>query len=124
MEGLFWEIVKGQVERIALDEANYLYHTFWFLVRKSDRIVVGSALFKGAPDDNGEVEIGYGLGKRFEHNGYMTEAVDTICKWALRQNGIVHVIAETDVDNFASQNILKRCGFSLYRQADTCWWRL
>ena len=124
MEGIFLEIVKGQVEKTTGDEANYLYYTFWFLVRKTDRIVVGSADFKGVPNENGEVEIGYGLGKDFEHNGYMTEAVKTMCTWALKQNGVSHVIAETDIDSPASQNILKRCGFSLYRQADTCWWQL
>ena len=124
MEDLFLEIVKGQVKKTIDDEANYLYHTFWLLVRKTDRIVVGSADFKDVPNENGEVEIGYGLGKEFEHNGYMTEAVKTMCKWALEQNGVSHVIAETDIDSPASQNILKRCGFSLYKQADTCWWRL
>ena len=124
MEGLFLEIVKGQIEKTVCDEANYLYHTFWFLVRKTDRIVVGSTDFKNIPNENGEVEIGYGLGKDFEHNGYMTEAVKAMCKWVLAQNGVSHVIAETDIDSPASQKILKRCGFSLYKQADSCWWRL
>jgi len=123
MEGIFLEIVKHQVKKTADDETNYLYHTFWFLVRKTDRIVVGSADFKDVPDENGEVEIGYGLGKNFERNGYMTEAVKAMCKWALEQNGVSHVIAETDIDNPASQNILKRCGFSLYKQAGTYWWQ-
>ncbi|MDR1103671.1 MAG: GNAT family N-acetyltransferase [Tannerella sp.] len=124
LEGLFLEIVKGQTEKAASDEANYRYHTFWFLVRKTDRMVVGAAGFKDVPDGNGEIEIGYGLGKRFEHNGYMTEAVKAMCGWALEQKGIAHIIAETDIDSPASQNILKRCGFSLYKQEDTCWWRL
>ncbi|MDR1330781.1 MAG: GNAT family N-acetyltransferase [Tannerella sp.] len=124
VEGQFLAIVKGQAKKASNDEANCLYHTFWFLVRKTDRIVVGSACFKGVPDENGEVEIGYGLGKHFERNGYMTEAVKAICKWALEQKGISHVTAETEIDSPASQNVLKRCGFSLYRQDDTCWWRL
>ncbi|MDL2229083.1 GNAT family N-acetyltransferase [Treponema sp. OttesenSCG-928-L16] len=124
MEGLFLEIVRGQVEKTAGDTANYLYHTFWFLIRKTDRIVVGSADFKDMPDEQGEVEIGYGLGKDFEHRGYMTEAVGAMCAWALQQPGVSAVTAETDTDNPASQNILKRCGFSLYQQAETCWWRL
>lgn len=124
MEDMFLEIVKGQAEKTSADEENYLYHTFWFLIRKSDRIVIGSADFKDVPDANKEVEIGYGLGKEFEHNGYMTEAIHTMCTWALQQSAVSHVIAETDVDSPASQNILKRCGFSRYQQADTCWWRL
>lgn len=124
MEGIFLEIVKGQAEKAAGDAAHYLYHTFWFLVRKSDHVVVGSADFKDLPDDNQEVEIGYGLGKAYERNGYMTEAVKAMCDWALTQPGIAHVVAETDADNPASHNVLKRCGFALYQRGETCWWRL
>lgn len=124
MQGVFLEIVKGQIDKAFADEANYLYHSFWFLMRKPDRVVVGTAALKDVPSTSGEVEIGYGLGKKFEHNGYMTEAVKAMCDWALEQNDIAHVIAETEVGNTASQNILKRCGFSCYRQADTYWWRL
>jgi len=124
MEGMFLDIVKGQLEITEKDEVNYLYHTFWFLIRKSDRIVIGSADFKDAPNDDNEVEIGYGLGKDFEHNGYMTEAVQAMCNWAMAQDNVSHVIAETDIDSPQSQNILKRCGFVQYKQDATLWWRL
>lgn len=124
MEGPFLAIVKGQLEITVNDETNYLYHSFWFLIRKSDRVVVGSADFKDVPNKDGEVEIGYGVGKDFEHNGYMTEAVQAMCKWAMAQNNIAHVIAETEIDRPQSQNILKRCGFTLYKQGETLWWRL
>ncbi|MCU0079807.1 GNAT family N-acetyltransferase [Extibacter muris] len=40
------------------------------------------------PDMNQEVEIGYGLGKEFEHSGYMPEAVQAMCKWALEQENV------------------------------------
>ncbi|MHC1772080.1 MAG: GNAT family N-acetyltransferase [Flexilinea sp.] len=123
LEGFFEEIVKGQLAVTEKDEANYLYHSFWFLVRKSDRIVVGSADFKDVPSSDREVEIGYGLGKEFEHNGYMTEAVKAMCQWALEQETISHVIAETEADGFSSQRILERCGFKQYRQGETLWWR-
>lgn len=123
MEGFFLDIVKGQLEKTEKDPENYLWHSFWFLIRKCDRTVVGSSDFKDAPNEKGEVEIGYGLGNRFEHNGYMTEAVKAMCNWAFGQD-IAHVIAETDLDGFASQRILKRCGFSEERQGDEVWWRL
>lgn len=122
--GVFLDILKSQLEITINDETNYLYHTFWFLIRKTDRIVVGAADFKDIPDENGEVEIGYGLGKAFEHHGYMSEAVAAMCRWALSQDGIFHVTAETGADHQASKNVLKRCGFSIYEQADTYWWRL
>ncbi|AVQ38158.1 GNAT family N-acetyltransferase [Clostridium botulinum] len=124
MEGFFLEVVKGQYEITQKDPNNYLWHSFFFLVRKEDRVVVGSADFKDIPNENGEVEIGYGLGKEFEHNGYMTEAVKAMCGWALKQNGVTSVIAETDLEGLASQKILKRCGFKKDKEEETLWWRL
>lgn len=124
MDGTFMDIVKGQAETVRKDPDNYIWHSFWFLVRKSDRVVVGSADFKNVPDQNGETEIGYGLGKQFEHNGYMTEAVKAMCEWALKQGGVKHVTAETDTENLASQTVLRRCGFREFRRDVTIWWRL
>lgn len=93
LEDFFLEIVKGQYEITRKDPNNYLWHSFFFLIRKEDRVVVGSADFKDIPNKKGEVEIGYGLGKEFEHNGYMTEAVKAMCEWALKQKGVRNVIA-------------------------------
>ena len=74
------EIVKGQLEKTEKNPDAYLWHSFWFLVRKSDRVVIGSADFKDIPNEAQEVEIGYGLGKDLENNWYMTEAVQAMCK--------------------------------------------
>ena len=118
------EIVKEQLEKTEKNPDAYLWHSFWFLVRKSDRVVIGSADFKDIPNEAQEVEIGYGLGKDFEHNGYMTEAVQAMCKWALEQVNVSHIIAETDIDGFASQHILQRCGFVEKKREEIIWWRL
>ena len=68
LKDVFLEIVKGQLTITENDELNYLFHSFWFVIRKEDRVVVGSADFKALPDTKGEVEIGYGLGKNYEHH--------------------------------------------------------
>ena len=124
MDDFFLEIIKTQVELTENDPKNYMWHSFYFLMCKSDNVVIGSVDFKGIPNKKGEVEIGYGLGKNFEHNGYMTEAIKGLCDWALGQDFISHIIAETDLDGLASQRVLKRCGFQKYKQEETLWWRL
>lgn len=123
LEEHFLDIIKSQGEITAKDAENYVWHSFFFLIRKADRAVVGSADFKDVPDERGEVEIGYGLGKEFEHNGYMTEAVRAMTHWALLQNGVTAVIAETEKYNEPSQRILERCGYRIYEEKDTLWWR-
>lgn len=124
IEGIFKEILEGQLRRAETDRANYLWHSFWLIIRKPDGIAVGLADFKRPPDENGEVEIGYGLGQDFRHLGYMTEAVRAMCNWAMGQEGVRHIIAETDLDGLASQRILLRCGFAEYGRGETVWWRL
>ncbi|MDO5579950.1 MAG: GNAT family N-acetyltransferase [Planctomycetia bacterium] len=124
MEGIFQGIVRSQCTITQEDPEHYLFHTFWFLIQKEDGIVIGSADFKDLPNEKGEVEIGYGLGKEFEHHGYMSEAVEALCAWGLDQEEIKAITAETDPDGWASQRILKRCGFSKYPEKNPCWWIL
>ncbi|MDR1221518.1 MAG: GNAT family N-acetyltransferase [Tannerella sp.] len=123
-EGKFLDIINGQIEIIENDPLNYMYHSFWFIIRKSDGIVAGAMDFKNIPDQMKEIEIGYGLGKKYEHNGYMTEAVEKFCEWALTDEQIETVIAETEIDNTASKRVLERCGFKKYKEEETVWWKL
>lgn len=122
LEGIFLDIIKGQIKVTQDDAENYMWHSFWFLERKSDGVIVGSADFKNLPNEAGEVEIGYGLGSEFEHNVYMTETVQAMCDWALRQKNVSRVIAETERDGYASQRILQRCGFVQTKNGETLWW--
>lgn len=123
MNDVFLAIVKAQLGVTENDVENYLFHSFWFIMRKADRVIVGTADFKGIPNKDHDVEIGYGLGIDYEHNGYMTEAVQGMSDWAKAQDKIHHVIAETEINNPKSHNVLKRCGFVQYRQDTTLWWR-
>lgn len=123
MEGFFLDIVKGQLAKALADPENFIWLTFWLIVRKSDRVVVGSADFKAPPDENGAVELGYGLGDDFTGSGYMTETAGEMCAWALAQASVNAVIAETERGNLASQHILERNGFAVYKEGETLWWR-
>lgn len=84
--------------------------------------VAGGVCFKGPPDARGEVEIGYGLDPRFRGHGYMMEAVGAAISWALLQEGVTAVLAETDPDNRPSHAVLARCGLRRDRETPTSWW--
>ena len=73
-------------------------------------IFVLRRLDKGLNDD-GSVEIGYGISAKYQGCGYATEAVDAMVSWALRQSEVRRVDAETEPDNKASQRVLEKCGF-------------
>lgn len=81
----------------------------WLIARK-DGTPVGGAGFKGAPDAQGDVEIGYEIFPAFRRQGYMSEALRAMCAWALDM-GASRVLAQTLPENQASQELLKKCGF-------------
>lgn len=124
MEGIFLQIVKGQYEIINKNEENFMWHSFWLIVNKKDRIVIGSADFKDAPNQKGQVEIGYGLGDNFTGNGYMTEAILKMIDWAFSNKEVSEIIAETENDNIKSKSVLTRCGFKEASKGDTTWFGL
>lgn len=125
LTGIFRTIVESQLSATKADlDRNYMWHSFWFLIRRYDRVVVGLADFKDVPDENGETELGYGLGADFCGSGYMTEAAQAMCFWALSQPGVQHITAETELSNTASQNVLLRCGFHEISRDETVHFRL
>lgn len=73
--------------------------------------LVGSGGFKGKPDTDGTVEIGYSVLPEFQNLGYATEAVRGLVTWALSQKSVGRVIAEVFPDNIPSVRVLTKCGF-------------
>jgi len=85
------------------------WYAIW-MVTRHDGVQVGDLSFKGLNED-GSVEIGYGISHEFQGQGYATEAVKAAVNWALKQAGVLRVEAETEPDNKASQRVLAKCGF-------------
>jgi RimJ/RimL family protein N-acetyltransferase len=77
---------------------------------------VGGVGFKSAPNERGEVEIGYGICHSFQGRGVATEAVVALCDFA--RQGAQFVLAETDSENVASQRVLEKSGFQSVNEID------
>lgn len=78
--------------------------------------LVGSAGYKGPPDDLGTVEVGYSIVEAEHRRGYASGAVNLLVARAFRDPRVVAVRAETLPDLVGSQAVLKRCGFALVGQ--------
>ena len=98
---------------------NYLYSTLWAVILRSENKMVGDLSFKGEPNEIGDIEIGYGTYDAFTNNGYMTEAVAGILKWAAAQPGIKQVIAASEKANIASSRILEKNNFVRMFESET-----
>jgi len=81
-------------------------------VRGSDRRVVGSVVFRGAPDETGLTEIAYGVEDQSQGQGFATEAVAAALDWALEQPRSRCVQATTFAWHRASIRVLEKVGMT------------
>jgi len=90
--------------------------TLWTIISRKENIMVGDLCFKGDPGPKKEIEIGYGTYPEYRGKGFMSEAIIAITDWALSRVDVKLVLAETKEENIASQQILRKAGFHLYKQ--------
>ena len=77
-----------------------------------DGVVIGDCGAHAGPDENGDVEIGYGLAAPFRGRGYGTELVRALAAWQLAQPGVRRVVAGVEVGNVPSWRTLGSAGFA------------
>ncbi|MCD8260849.1 MAG: GNAT family N-acetyltransferase [Bacteroides sp.] len=127
---VFWtedirQVMSQLCEQAREHSDNYYWYTNWLIVLKEENRVIGSACFKGEPDEQGEVEIGYGMYSGYQNRGYMTEAVAVLCQWALAREQVTAVLAAIDPENVPSCKVLEKSGFTRYQGPGDLlfWWR-
>lgn len=87
--------------------------SFWYLLLAKQRgfEVIGVCGFKGRPDAEGSVEIGYSILDEFRNAGYATEAVGRLVEWAFMHHAVREVSAETFPHLGQSIRVLEKNGF-------------
>lgn len=93
------------------DPENRIWYAPWEMTLKDSQERIGEIGFKG-PVKEHSVEVGYGILKEHEGNGYASEALKAMTQWAFGQKDVVFVEAETAEDNAASKRVLEKCGFA------------
>ncbi len=83
----------------------------WLVIKKEENTIIGDIGFKGKPDSNKVVEIGYGIAPSLQKKGYATEAVREIINWAFTCNHVEKIIAECQYENTASIRVLEKLHF-------------
>jgi RimJ/RimL family protein N-acetyltransferase len=76
-----------------------------------DGQIVGNAGFKGAPNEAGEIEIGYGILTAHRRQGLAVAATRLLLERAAREPSVTRVLATIDPDNAASIGVITKAGF-------------
>jgi RimJ/RimL family protein N-acetyltransferase len=102
-----------------IEQARLAWYTYWLLVIRAAPFGAGLVEFKGCPDPNGEVEIGYGIDPDYQQQGYTTEAVQRMITWASEEAACLSVVArDTKKWNVASQRVLAKVGMKVYEESE------
>lgn len=72
--------------------------------------LVGIAALIGRPDEDGDVELAFGLLPEFRGRGYAAETVRTLATWAFA-HGARRVISYLDAEDAQAAHTLARSGF-------------
>ncbi|MBQ7346250.1 MAG: GNAT family N-acetyltransferase [Oscillospiraceae bacterium] len=94
---------------------------------------IGSISVVAQDDAIGKVEIGYCIGKRWWHQGIMTEALEAVMSFLFEQVGAQRIEACHDPRNPHSGDVMRKCGMeyegTLRRSGrnnqgicDVCWY--
>lgn len=116
--------ISNHVKELKNDPALYGWGS-WLVLRKSDALIIGDAGFKGKPDANQQVEVGYGFLESAWGKGYATEAVEELVDWAFHTKAVMKVTAETDLNNIGSIRVLEKLGMKRTETAaDMSYWEM
>jgi len=91
---------------------------FYYLIRRADGgtgrgTLIGVGGFKGPPNADGEVELGYGVLAEFQRQGFASEAVRAWLDLAFADPAIRTVVGQTLASLTSSIGVLEKAGFRL-----------
>ena len=89
----------------------------WYMLLRAETgngdglLAIGNGGFKGLPDDERTVEIGYSVLEDYQRRGLAPEAVKAWIEWAAKYGAVQRVIAHTLTDLTPSIRVMEKCGF-------------
>ncbi|HRE43061.1 MAG TPA: GNAT family N-acetyltransferase [Terricaulis sp.] len=72
--------------------------------------IIGIAALIGRPDEDGDVELAFGLLPEFRGRGYGAETVRALTDWAFA-HGAARVISHLDAEDHSAAHTLQKLGF-------------
>lgn len=86
-------------------------YPFFIFTKEGNNLVGGITLSNVRRGVTQSGSIGYWIGKPYQKNGYMAEAVLALAAYAFRELGLHRIDAASLPENIASIRVLEKCGF-------------
>ena len=105
--------VNWLLGRIAANPETITWGARFVLLPTANRpTLIGTAGVYGPPDEQGIVEIGYGIVEHLHRRGYGNEAAAGLINWLWQDARVKIIIAHTLPGDPASQGVLRRNNFT------------
>lgn len=104
------EFVEFELKNLKNDKWNR-----WIILLKSTNEIIGTCLIF-FNDGEGYWDISYNLGRKFWGNGYVTEAMSTVIKYAVEVMKINEISTSYAIENLASGRVLQKLGFQFVKE--------
>ena len=89
------------------------------MIRQADQVVIGVTGYNSSSNmRQGMYEIGYWCDQAYQGQGYVTESVNALTRYALDGLGASRVIISMQIDNQKSKAVAERLNFSYEGQKD------
>ncbi|WP_286928058.1 GNAT family N-acetyltransferase [Flavobacterium sp. UBA4197] len=97
----------------------------WMIIKQDDMCIIGDVGFKGIPNAQGEIDLGYGIIRQQRKKGYAFEAAKNLVDRAFSDPKVVTITARSLISNADSAKILTKINFTEWsRSHDMIHWIL
>lgn len=90
----------------------------WMIVNRQTKKIIGDIGFHGSPDENGEVQVGFGLVEHERGKGFGSESLIAIMDWLKFQENVKVIKADCLISNKPSARILEKAGLKEVNRDD------
>ena len=97
---------------------DYKWFTPWLIVNRADNVYIGAMGASGLPDDNGEILIGYFVERKYDGQGFATEATGLFADHLLQDSRLKQVAATIPIGHSASEKVVVKNGFIIESQLE------
>ena len=109
------EIFKYTLNKIKERPSEFKWYSYLPIENKT-KTLLGSCGYKGEPDNNGLVEIGYEVAKNYRNKGYATEISKLLVENAFTYKKVKKIEAHTLAERNASVRVLEKCKFRFVKE--------
>ena len=106
--------LEGQIEK----QKDLEPYGFWLADTIGDGSLIGWFMLRPVDNSKVEFELGFMIVQKKWNQGFAFEIGSALVDFAKTKNEITKLLAKTDLDNLASQRVLKKLGFQLVQTSD------